>query len=213
MIIGLSGVMEYVYQLCRNVFQHALHLWACYSSAQDYKIDIFISHFSAEIFGFAHVPSQNSGYLRHPWISNLPALPAPQFITTQVIINAHHSRNFQLTWLCPMTDIDWACSQPIMSVYNASGSINFSGFNPPSDNAHSPGNWSIHTAIHNVENATANTSILYQTLWLDTSPPVALSSPQLPYTDCVIDISGGLLGTKAVSMGAMQTVAVTMYSP
>jgi hypothetical protein len=42
---------EYVYQLCRNVFQYAIHLWACYSSAKDYKIDIFISRFSAEIFG------------------------------------------------------------------------------------------------------------------------------------------------------------------
>jgi hypothetical protein len=101
-----------------------------------------------------------------------------------------------------MTDIDWACSQPIMSAYNASGSISFTGFHPLSDKTSGPGNWSLNTAIHNVENVTANTSFLYQTLWLDTSPTVALSSPELQYTGCVFGFYGGLLGTKAVTKGA-----------
>lgn len=98
-----------------------------------------------------------------------------------------------------MTDIDWACSQPIMSVYNASGSIYFNGFHPASDLSHSPGNWSLNTAIHNVDNFTANTSMLYQTLWLDTSPTVELSSPQLTYRGCVFGFNDGLLASGAVS--------------
>lgn len=86
-----------------------------------------------------------------------------------------------------------------MSVYNASGTIYFNGFHPASASSLSPGNWSLNTAIHNVDNFTANTSMLYQTLWLDTSPTVELSSPQLPYRGCVFGFNGGLLATRAVS--------------
>lgn len=86
-----------------------------------------------------------------------------------------------------------------MQIYNASGSIGFNPFEPPSANVTPIAwnrSWAINTAVRNVQDLAANTSSIYQTFWLNSTPPIALSSSALPYTGCAVGFSGGVLSGK-----------------
>jgi hypothetical protein len=94
-----------------------------------------------------------------------------------------------------------------MSIYNTSGSVTFDGFHPPSQPAYSlngwlNSTWTLNTAFHNVQDFVANSTRLFQTFWLDTSPPVALSASTLPYAGCVMKLSGGIVGATQVNKDA-----------
>ncbi|KAF1986558.1 hypothetical protein K402DRAFT_82463 [Aulographum hederae CBS 113979] len=82
------------------------------------------------------------------------------------------------------------CNQPILSSYNLSGSVNFSGFNPPSYSTAS--DWTLNTALRIFDlpsdSPSGSTRNFSQSWWLDTSPTIALSSAELPYTGCLIAI-------------------------
>jgi hypothetical protein len=94
------------------------------------------------------------------------------------------------------------CTQPVMSTYNMSGSITFDGFHPRSQPAYSPNllnsTWTLNTAFRDVQDFVANSTQIFQTFWLDTSPPVALSASTLPYAGCIMRFSGGIIGATEV---------------
>jgi hypothetical protein len=89
-----------------------------------------------------------------------------------------------------LADYDNFCNNSQFQTYNATGSISFPGFQPPSATsmlaALPSGTWTISTAIKDHRNYTKNTSHVEQTFWLDTNPFVNLSSSDLPYAGCAL---------------------------
>lgn len=80
-----------------------------------------------------------------------------------------------------------------MSVFNASGSVEFPGFHDPTQ-ANPPGNWTLSLALRNIQNFSTNTTYLENSLWLDTHPQEKLSSPRLPYIGCTVILAGAKEG-------------------
>src|SRR2546421_7838161 len=72
-----------------------------------------------------------------------------------------------------------SCDNPQFDTANATGSVRFAGFPPPSTIENNT--WTLSTAVKEVQDIPANLSYIEQTFWLNTDPIIDTNLTDLPY--------------------------------
>lgn len=87
------------------------------------------------------------------------------------------------------TNSSSTCGNPAFLHPNGTGSITVQGFQPPALGVNST--WTVSTAVVSTLNSLGSppSAQIQQTFYLDTTPFVDLSAPDLPLTGCVIALS------------------------